>query len=347
MMSNTGNQLRSPTRNPAQQVIRQRPVTKTQYQPGHSQEIEVPERESAKMLVILDNGEQRLITFTLPKETCTVQELLDQVGIQVGADSNIECIENPGSEIDYIVKVGNFATTRDTAAMTKAAENHIRQQQHHRQQLIQNQRNTILQSQQTQVQQTPPAKIKTPEPKGPEPKYVPGFYAVCTACGFCGLDHAKCTRCQRIFTEVPKMQRMPSQKIAPTIAGSTQTPKLVMTNRIEKKDQMEALQKKHQLATAKSMPIGRVTRVASSTPKGRGGARGARAKPIIPEVVTLSSDDESESSENKSLASKSLSKEAEPVIPKKHYEPEIVEDVVAGKFKIFRFATNFTWGLST
>lgn len=345
MMNNTGNQLRSPTRNPAQQVIRQRPVAKTQYQPGLTQEIEVPERESAKMLVILDNGEQRLITFTLPKETCTVQELLDQVGIQVGADSNIECIENPGSEIDYIVKVGNFATSRDTAAMTKAAENHIRQQHQHRQQLIQNQRNSILQNQQTQVQQTAP-KVKTPEPKGPEPKYVPGFFAVCTACGFSGVDHAKCNRCQRIFTEVPKMQRMPNQKAAPTIPGSTQAPKLVVTRTVDKKDQIEAIQKKHQLATAKNSPIGRVGRVASS-PKGRGGARGARAKPIVPEVVTLSSDDESESSENKSLASKSMTKEAEPAAPKKHYEPEIVEDVVPGKFDYFRSSTaNFVQGLS-
>lgn len=125
-MNNTGNQLRSPTRNPAQQLIHQRPVAETQFKPGHSQEIDVPERESVKMLVIHYNGEQQLIIFTLPKETRTVQELLDQVGIQVGADNNIECIENPGSEIDYIVRVGNFATSRFTAAMAKAAENHIR-----------------------------------------------------------------------------------------------------------------------------------------------------------------------------------------------------------------------------
>lgn len=33
----------------------------------------------AKMLVILENGEQRLITFEVPKEDCTVQDLLEQV----------------------------------------------------------------------------------------------------------------------------------------------------------------------------------------------------------------------------------------------------------------------------
>lgn len=37
------------------------------------------EPQSAKMLIMLPNGEQRLITFILPKESCTVQELLEQV----------------------------------------------------------------------------------------------------------------------------------------------------------------------------------------------------------------------------------------------------------------------------
>lgn len=341
IMNTAGNQLRSPTRNPALQVIRQRPAPRPQFQqPGLNQELEVPERESAKMLVILDNGEQRLITFTLPKETCTVQELLDQVGIHVGADSNIECIENPGSEIDYIVKVGNFAS-RDTAAMTKAAENHIRQQQQ-RQQLINNQRNNILQHQQQQqvAQQssTDLAKSKSPELKLPPAKYVNGFFALCAACGFSGSDHAKCERCHRIFTEEPKMVRMPqAQKgnnlTLQAIATSTQTQKVVTnrTTNIEKKDQIEALQKKHQIATARQ-----------NSARGRGGlltstARGGRSpraprKPALPEVVTLSSDDESDSGESKSSSSKTLAvKKEEKVFPKKYFEPEIVDDVVAGE----------------
>lgn len=39
----------------------------------------VSEEESIRMLVLLENGEQRLITFTLPKEACTIQEILEQV----------------------------------------------------------------------------------------------------------------------------------------------------------------------------------------------------------------------------------------------------------------------------
>lgn len=35
--------------------------------------------DSIRMLVLLVNGEQRLITFTIPKEQCTIQEILEQV----------------------------------------------------------------------------------------------------------------------------------------------------------------------------------------------------------------------------------------------------------------------------
>ena len=33
----------------------------------------------AKVLVIMDSGEQRLITFEVPRENCTVADLLEQV----------------------------------------------------------------------------------------------------------------------------------------------------------------------------------------------------------------------------------------------------------------------------
>ena len=340
MNNTTGNPMRSPNRNPALQVIRQRPAPRQHFQhQGVTLELEVPERESAKMLVILDNGEQRLITFTLPKETCTVQELLDQVGIKVGADSNIECIENPGSEIDYIVKVGNFAS-RDTAAMTKAAENHIRQQQQRQQSNI-NQRNTILPQSHQLVQQTSEvASSKSPELKVPPPKLVSGFYAVCAACGFSGADHAKCVRCQRIFTEEPKMQRIPQNQQAQkqltlqSITSSTQTQKIVHTlvRNVDKKDQIEALQKKHQIASAaqRQSMSGRGGRggLVSSTPRGRGSR--SKAKPVVPEVVTLSSDDESGSNESKSST---FAEKKEEIFPKKHFEPDIVDDEVAGKFE--------------
>lgn len=49
------------------------------------------EPQSARMLVMLQSGEKRLITFTLPKESCTVQELLEQV---CKLDINFEIFNN-------------------------------------------------------------------------------------------------------------------------------------------------------------------------------------------------------------------------------------------------------------
>lgn len=73
------------------------------------------------MLVSLENGEQRLITFTVPKETCTVQDLLEQVGVPFNADTKIECVTNTGiSDIDYVVTVG--AVPQPPAALFEAQQ---------------------------------------------------------------------------------------------------------------------------------------------------------------------------------------------------------------------------------
>lgn len=58
------------------------------------------------MLVKLRSGEQRLITFTLPTESCTVLELLEQVGILFSPESKVQCTLNSGGDVDYIVTEG-------------------------------------------------------------------------------------------------------------------------------------------------------------------------------------------------------------------------------------------------
>ncbi|KAG5678957.1 hypothetical protein PVAND_008575 [Polypedilum vanderplanki] len=321
-------QIRTPMQRSAStsslQIIRQR-TPRPQFQPGLKHELNnVSERESAKMLVILDNGEQRLITFTLPKETCTVQELLDQVGIEIGADSNIECIENPSSEIDYIVKVGNFET-KDTTAMTKAAENHIRQQQQ-AQRLVQ----TPTQQQQRSSQSNESSQSSEAS-RLPPAKYVEGSLAVCAACGFSGADHAKCERCNRVFTDDVKTVKItpkPGQMINKQISVG---PKLSMTKTAtqERKDQIEAIQKKHQMEIQRkqlSARGGRVVAMNMNSGRGRGGVRTPR-KSVQTEIVTLSSDEESDSD-----GTKSNNSNEKKVIIKKPYEPDIVEDVVPDDF---------------
>lgn len=136
-------------------------------QNGLKQKLSYCGKEEGKMLVILRNNEQRLITFKVPKGTCTVQDLLDQVGIETRDENNVECIENSGLDIDYIVKVGKEI---------KGVENHI-----HRQQIMKEAPKliTIL----------------------PPLKFLDGFYSVCSDCGFNGLDIAKCYRCHKVYDE--------------------------------------------------------------------------------------------------------------------------------------------------
>ena len=298
-------------------------------------ELEVNKCESAKMLVILDNGEQRLITFTLPKETYTVQELLDQVGIKVDIDSPIECIENSGKEIEYIVKVGHCRAAMDTAAMIKAAENHVKQQQQQKQLLLQQQSKFVAQQ---------PDGNKTPEPikNLPAAKFVTGFYAICSSCGCSGLDHAKCERCQRVFTEDPKIMKIPqnnprnSLPVPPLAAGiiiTSANSKIAQ----EKKDQLEALQKKHQFIEAQKRGQGRGTRggMVTSTPRGRGRGKPKTEEPVI---VMLSSDDEDADSTNKNSSSVTNILVKKNEIKHKEFGPVFTEeDVVPGElyFHIF------------
>ncbi|XP_031774669.1 probable serine/threonine-protein kinase irlF [Apis florea] len=65
----------------------------------------------AKMLVIFVNGEQRLITFEIPHEDCTVQDLLKQANIILSEKSSVSLISNPTLDINYLVKIGSDTIT--------------------------------------------------------------------------------------------------------------------------------------------------------------------------------------------------------------------------------------------
>lgn len=130
-----GSYVKKQYRQPVHQQLQQ------QSQTDQSQHIiETEARESAKMLVVLQSGEQRLITFTLPKESCTVQELLEQVGVPFTDHTNIECVTNPGVSIDYLVTVG-VTCSGTPSEIISAAENtlQLKQMQQQQQQQLQQQ----------------------------------------------------------------------------------------------------------------------------------------------------------------------------------------------------------------
>lgn len=265
MMQNVGLRQMAPPQ-PIQAVPLQQPpqLQQLQQQSPEQQIIEREPRESARMLVILQNGEQRLITFTLPKESCTVQELLEQVAVPFTPDTNIQCIPNPGVNIDYLVTVG-VQFTEPASEIVLAAETKLQQkqlmeqqiQQQHQQQHVsstisQNVSQQIVALQQKQLQSTTNLK-----PADPLPKYIKNMCAVCSGCGYSSLNHAQCDRCKRIFTEEPKKMLIttstPKVKVVPSTFSSTQTTYLTTSTTEKQRKEMAAIQKRFQLNNAEAI----------------------------------------------------------------------------------------------
>ncbi|XP_018366167.1 PREDICTED: uncharacterized protein LOC108763222 isoform X4 [Trachymyrmex cornetzi] len=99
---------------------------------------------TAKMLVMLATGEQRLITFDIPNEDCTVHDLLDQVravlsqvNIPFPNDTQVSLVDDPALGINYIVEPrdsgllstsfegidGDCNTTQEIVSSTAKIEN--------------------------------------------------------------------------------------------------------------------------------------------------------------------------------------------------------------------------------
>uniref|UniRef100_A0A336LNT8 CSON009158 protein n=1 Tax=Culicoides sonorensis TaxID=179676 RepID=A0A336LNT8_CULSO len=260
---------------------------------------ESTDRESAKMLVILQSGEQRLITFTLPRETCTVQELLEQVGVPFSNDSNIRCISNPGADIDYVVTVG--VSNEDSNELIASAENTLKpvQQQQQPQQMIVTGPNTGNKGQFPQSQLSANKKLQTPDNSvkkdEPQPKFVKGYLAVCNHCGANSYDHAKCQRCKRVFKgevkilPVAQPNQIPRQLTPMTGQQTPDGQKRPMTQLVQKVPPL-----KTNLTTV-NRGEGHVMRGRGSHSATRGRGRSTRAKVEEPVILTLSSDDEDHS----------------------------------------------------
>uniref|UniRef100_A0AAR5P600 Ubiquitin-like protease family profile domain-containing protein n=2 Tax=Dendroctonus ponderosae TaxID=77166 RepID=A0AAR5P600_DENPD len=141
--------------------------------------------DSIRMLVLLENGEQRLITFTLPKEACTIQEILEQVNVPFTQETNIQVTEANTNGINYIVTVGNVSSL---------GYGNEEEQQEDCVQPAPNQEESIAGFKQS-VQDLVTAQLEHLPPE--LPKLIPGKLAVCSACGYTGEDFNKCRRCNR------------------------------------------------------------------------------------------------------------------------------------------------------
>ncbi|XP_012261070.2 uncharacterized protein LOC105688968 isoform X2 [Athalia rosae] len=221
---------------------------------------------TAKMLVILHNGEQRLITFDIPNEECTVQDLLDQVNIPFGADTNVALINDSTSHINYIVEAGpgKHLYSGEGSELSDS--------------------NLSLDKVATSPDGSSPIcspseessnSSMTPQEK---PKYVEGKLAVCPNCGISSMDFNRCQRCTRPLPEDVKA-------ISMGIDSQAKKENMIAVNTFYKKnnDQNRTL---------------KLEREASLTAKrGRGRGRPLTKTRLIkePECLTISSDDEEQS----------------------------------------------------
>lgn len=312
------------------------------------------DRESAKMLVILKSGEQRLITFTLPRETCTVQELLEQVGVPFEVDSNIRCISNPGADIDYVVTVG--ISTEDSNEMIASAESSLKAppQQPQLSKVVQpiQPGQLIVQGQPgikppLQAGQVQPGKkavtSETSKRDDHQPKFINGYLAICNYCGACSNDHSRCQRCRRIFKDDIKIIPVNTtnrQQRQETQTAATTAPK-GLAPEIVKRPVTQQLQK-----------IQVKTNATSGSRGGRGGANTAsrgrgRAKVEEPVILTLSSDDEDNSITSSTSNGNNLTKNGsisgisdQSSLQPLKCEPAIAENTIpSGKF--FKYFINF------
>ncbi|XP_012137297.1 uncharacterized protein LOC100878812 [Megachile rotundata] len=218
---------------------------------------------TAKMLVMFSNGEQRLITFDIPNEDCTVQDLLEQANITFCGTTNVSLVSDPTLGINYIVEAGsNTVTSHETSENDNSHEN----------------LNNI-------DSPRSPDENSNPVQQNEEPIYIDGMLAVCSHCGFSSLDFNRCLRCKR---KLPK-----DVKSIPMTMGIQEKKETMIS--------VDSFYKKNSERNS-SAKLEKLERDGSVYKRGRGRGKGVtRTRPIHkePECLTISSDEEEEGKNKK------------------------------------------------
>lgn len=280
--------------------------------------------DTAKMLVCLPDEERRLITFTLPTESCTVTELLDQVGITITPCMTVKCLSLTDGGLDYLVTIteNKYQELSElTAPSIPALQPRVSM----------GQPTLLMKNMACSV-----SKPETPTPKVPVhvPKFIEGYWAICDNCGYTSLDHAKCERCGRILSNPQKRRinenrnslpeaphprtppRTPSHPIR-AINGTSSAGRLIRlpANSADRSKMTVTTTTCTRPLTGSSRPAAASVKPAASRGRGAGRGRGRLAKKIEePVVYTLSSDDEGEEEEGGQGASQSAPFPFEPSI---------------------------------
>lgn len=222
----------------------------------------------AKMLVVLLDGEQRLITFDIPMEDCTVQDLLEQIRTNVpfGHSHVVSLVNDPTLGINYIVEVQPTESSNE-------------------------QNDSISGSQESQKSPSPSLSHQCDENSNSstshieESKYVDGMLAVCPYCGVLSSTFNQCERCKRKMPEdvksVPDSCRVKTTKETPIFCDTFYN-------------------KKVEQPVLKNERIERENPPTRGRGRGRGGIRIKRPAKE-PECLIISSDEEHENEKSAKL----------------------------------------------
>ncbi|XP_025163785.1 uncharacterized protein LOC105182689 isoform X2 [Harpegnathos saltator] len=258
---------------------------------------------TAKMLVMLATGEQRLITFDIPNEDCTVHDLLEQVKITFSHETSVSLVNDPTLGINYIVEASY--ESYDASHVNDHEENNS---------TIEVVSSTTLDSE--NVSQNTNASDENSNPSLPpeEPILVKGMLALCSHCGYSSLNFNRCERCN---TKFPK-----NIKSIP-IEGWKQTGLYV--DMFYKKNNERNVTK-----------LERIERDGSTCKRLKGKGKASKPKPVNkePECLTISSDEEEEGKTKKTAinsntilgnACNALDEEADTILDK---EPIITNTTI-------------------
>ncbi|KAF7988794.1 hypothetical protein HCN44_007104 [Aphidius gifuensis] len=83
------------------------------------------EGNTVKMLISMPKDEQTLITFDVPNEKCTVNDLLEQVGVPFNESTTVSLVKDPISKINYIVEseAGTIVNLTETSDVNNELSN--------------------------------------------------------------------------------------------------------------------------------------------------------------------------------------------------------------------------------
>ncbi|XP_011631462.1 uncharacterized protein LOC105423416 isoform X2 [Pogonomyrmex barbatus] len=220
---------------------------------------------TAKMLVMLATGEQRLITFDIPNEDCTVHDLLDQVNIAFSGETQVSLVDDPALGINYIVDAGSGMLASSCEGNDGDSNS--------TQEIVSSTTNTENLSQNTNASDE---NSNTSSKNTEEPILVKGMLALCPHCGYSSLHFNRCERCNTKL-------KSEEVKSIPVLERKGTGMSVDMFYKKNNERNVTKLEKIERDGSAKR-------------PRGKGKGAASKPKPIHkePECLTISSDEEEE-----------------------------------------------------